>query len=71
MNRTEIAHEHLSAEWTEFRTAWQDSQSGWNDEAAAQFEKRFIAAFETEIPIFLSRLEALKDELRSAQRELR
>jgi hypothetical protein len=65
------AHEELAVEWNELQVAWQDSRVLWKDDVASQFEKRFMSPLHADIPAFLSRLEALRDELQSARRELR
>lgn len=70
MHRTTAAHEQLTVSWREFQTTWRDSQSSWKDEVAVQFQKRFMAEFEAEIPEFLVSLEELRDELKRARREL-
>ena len=70
MNESAHAHEHLTAEWGELQQAWHDSQATWKDGVSSQFEKRFMSSLTVEIPTFLSRLEALRDELHRAHRKL-
>jgi hypothetical protein len=70
MNQAGNAHQDLTVEWNELRASWQDSRSVWKDDVASQFEKRFMGPLETEIPVFLTTLEALQNELQDAWREL-
>lgn len=70
MNHTRDTHEHLATEWNELQTTWQDSRTVWKDAVSSQFEKRFMSPFETEIPAFLSTLDAMSDELQRAQADL-
>ena len=71
MNEARDAHERLIIEWNQFQNSWHDSRAAWKDEIASQFEKRFIAPLEDDIPKYLAALETLKDELKAVQRELR
>lgn len=70
MKQSSNVHEHLAAEWNELQTTWQDSRTIWKDAVASQFEKRFMSPFETEIPAFLSTLDAMSAELQRAQADL-
>lgn len=70
MNHTKDAHEVLRLEWNKLQLAWQESQTLWKDQAASVFEKRFMSEFNNQIPIFLSELETLNDELKDASRGL-
>ncbi len=71
MNETQSAAEALAVEWSQFQTSWQESKAAWKDQVDTQFEKRFISSMEVDVPKFLAALEALKDELKAAQRVLR
>jgi hypothetical protein len=64
-------HNELSHEWASFLNSWKEAQVAWKDEVAAQFAKRFLSQWETEMPSFLSTLESLERELQDAQRDLR
>lgn len=69
--QSNAAHDQLSVEWKEFQSAWQDAQAHWKDDVAVQFQKRFISEFEHEVPLFLSNLDTLCEEMKRAERVLR
>lgn len=71
MNRVADAHERVDIEWTQLQSTLRDLRTVWSDSVADEFEKRFIAPLEADIPQFLRALESLRDELRAAERELR
>jgi hypothetical protein len=71
MSRISEAHEELVFEWETLCSAWSDSKAAWQDSLSSQFEKRFVAPLESDFPQFLHALESLKDELKTAQRDLR
>ena len=70
MSHIADTHDELGREWSHFLNSWRSSQSAWTNEVSFQFQKQFVEPMESEIPIFLARLEALETELRAAQREL-
>jgi hypothetical protein len=71
MSQVRDIHSELTHEWTSFLDSWQEAQAVWKDAVAAQFAKRFLSQWETEMPSFLSAMELLEEELQAAQQELR
>jgi hypothetical protein len=70
MNQIEQVSEQLAIEWAQLQDTWQNCRVVWQDAVAKQFEKRFMASFQREIPAYLTRLQVLRDELKSARREV-
>ncbi len=70
MNEARDAHETLMAEWKNFQNRWQDSKAAWKDKIAVDFEQRFFAPLQADVPPFLRALESLDDELKAAKREV-
>jgi hypothetical protein len=70
MSRAGDIQNELKAEWAQLQATWQDSQVAWKDAVAGQFAGRFMSSWETEMPLFLSALEQLEEELEAGRREL-
>lgn len=70
MSKGENTQSELTHEWLSFLDSWHETQSEWKDDVASRFGKQFMSEWETDIPSFLTALEALEEELRAAQREL-
>lgn len=60
----------LSREWTHLSERWEDAQTKWRDEVAADFGKRFMSPWETDVAKCLSTLRKLEAQLQAARREL-
>ena len=70
MSRAADIKNELMAEWLQLQAVWKDSQVAWNDPVAVQFSKRFMSPWENEMPVLLSALETLNQEIEAARREL-
>ena len=70
MSELQDVHGELRYEWRRFLDEWEKVRLVWRDAQAAQFAKRFIDPWETNLPTFLSKLELLEKELQLARREL-
>lgn len=68
MTRTREILGELTHEWSLFLESLRAAEVGWKDEVASEFKKRFVATWESEMPAFLGRMEAVEHELNEADR---
>ena len=70
MNPLSASKEQLTDSLRQLAANWNSAKEVWNDAARQEFEKEFIAEFETTTAASIDKLQDLIDTLAQAEREM-
>lgn len=69
-NRLTRSHEDLNAAWRNLQQMWHALRGEWDDDRARRFERESWPPFEAATPAVLREIDALKQLIHKAQREV-
>lgn len=68
MSQLHVSAEQVRREWQSLWTVWSMARQKWQDGVADRFEREFFHAWETDMNVFLDRLDELNNVLQDALR---